>query len=130
MEMKNNLAALSIIHFSKLSLVFHWFVHSVAATRYFCILLTYTSLLMTDNNFESSAKSFISHKVVSGRSLMYTKKKSSPSTELCGTPLSKSDHSGIFSPTTILCLRLLKKSSNQLKISRKTPYSASWCNNL
>ena len=82
----------STVHSSRFSLKLHWLVHSVTATRALCIFLTSTSLFMTYSSFESSAKSFISHKEVSGRSLMYTPKKSGQRTEPFGTPLSTSDH--------------------------------------
>ena len=73
----------STLQFSQFSLIPDWLVHSVTATRFFCILLKSTSLLMTDNSFESLAKSFISHKAVSGRSLMYTTKIRWSKTEPC-----------------------------------------------
>ena len=100
------------LHFSKFSLILQALVYSVTATRSFCILLTSTSLRITDSSFELSENSFFSHKAVTGKSFMYTAKKSDPRQGL-ETPTSTSDNSDTLLLTT-LCLRSFKKSSNQL----------------
>ena len=86
----------STLHFSKLSLIPHCLVHSVTATLFLCIFLTSTSLFMSDSSFESSAKSFLSHSQVSGRSLMYTTKKSGPRTVPCGTTHFFTNNNSLF----------------------------------
>ena len=72
--------------------------------------------------FESSANSFVTLTILSGKSLMYITKRSGPKTDPWGTPLKTSVHLELASPIITLCLLKLRKSSNHLAISSVTPY--------
>ena len=54
------------LNFSKLSLILHWLVHSVTATRSFCILLTLLNITAVSSRWLM----YTTKKVVQGQSLV------------------------------------------------------------